>query len=227
VSIRESVFEVLRLPPPGIQRFTVGNYKLSYIDFKEGRLEKPSLFRFDTQGRMLMEYHAPLGQILAEGTSIKIVMSRPRYIQHDPDSRQEHQVQAGGQIEIPLELDDVRDPERRLEDWPRDKLEELMRTTHDKKKKSYIRLILHTRWAGAAAPLLLMLVCAPLGIWVRKGSRLAGLGAALPPLLAYFIVFFVTQGLGEKGRMPPVPAAWLPDLVLALPALWLLWGSRR
>jgi len=227
VSIRESVFEVLRLPPPGIQRFTLGTYKLSYVDFKEGRLEKPSLFRFDPQGRLLMEYHAPRGQILTEGTSIRIVMSRPRYVQHDPDSRQEHRVEAGGEIEVPLELDDVRDPERRLEDRPRADLEELMRTSGDKKKRSHIRLILHTRWAAAAAPLLLLLVCAPIGVWVRKGSRLAGLGAALPPLLVYFVAFFVTQGMGEKGRMAPVLAAWLPDLLLALPAAALLWGSRR
>ena len=70
-------------------------------------------------------------------------------------------------------------------------------------------------------------MCAPIGIWVRKGSRLAGLGAALPPLLFYFTSFFVTQGMGEKGKMSPALAAWLPDAGLALLAIVLLWRSRR
>ena len=62
---------------------------------------------------------------------------------------------------------------------------------------------------------------------MRKGSRLAGLGASLPPLLLYFIAFFVTQGMGERGRLPAVAAAWLPDALLALLAAVFLWRSRR
>ena len=87
--IRESVLEVLRMPPPGIQRFNIGAYRLSYVDFKDGRLEKPSLLRFEGE-RLLIEYHAPSGQIRIDGDAVTIVMSRPRYTQFDPKSGSEH-----------------------------------------------------------------------------------------------------------------------------------------
>lgn len=227
VSFRESIFEVLRTPPSGIQRFSLGTYRLSYIDFKDGWLEKPSLLRFSGPA-LIIQYHAPRGRIQIDGGSLKVVMSRPRYTQFDPASGQEHHFEAQSDIEVPLELDDYSNAARRTEDLPQ---EELWRLYHDpetpRRTRAEIRLVLHTRYAQAAAPLLLVLVCAPIGIRVRKGSRLAGLGAALPPLMAYFISFFVAQSMGEGGRLSPVLAAWIPDLVLGAGAAVLLWGSRR
>jgi lipopolysaccharide export system permease protein len=226
VLIRESILEVLKMPPPGVQRFNFGAYRLSYVDFKDGKLEKPSLLRFEKE-HLVMEYHAPRGQIQIDGTSAKIIMSRPRYTQFDPKSGQEHRFEAQSDIEVPLEIQDYKDPGVRPEDLPQEDLWGRYRAAPDNKKRNFIRQILHTRYAQSAAPLLLILVCAPIGIWVRKGSRLAGLGAAMPPLLTYFIAFFVSQSMGESGRLGPIIAAWLPDAVLALPAAVFLWRSRR
>ncbi len=224
---REAMFDVLKTPPPGSQRFNISMYKLSYLDFKDGRLEKPSLLRFDRNGVLLMEYHAPGGQIRVDKASLVIVMHKPRYTQYDPKTGGEHRFQAESDIEIPLELDEYIPDERRVEDWPSERLWNAYLGEQDPKKRAAVRLILHTRWAQAAAPFLLVLVGAPIGIWVRKGSRLAGLGAALPPLLFYFIAFFITQGMGEKGKLSPLAAAWIPDAGLALLAVLLLWKSRR
>ena len=223
---REAILEVLKVPPPGVQRFSIGAYRLSYLDFKEGMLDKPSLLRFDKE-HLVMEYHAPRGEILIVGTTVKIKMSRPRYTQFDPKSGEEHRFEAQSDIEVPLEIQDYKDPGVRPEDQPQEDLWRLYRAATDKKKRDYIRLILHTRYAQSAAPLLLVLVCAPIGIWVRKGSRLAGLGAALPPLLVYFIAFFISQSMGEGGRIGPLVAAWLPDAILGIPAAVFLWRSRR
>jgi lipopolysaccharide export system permease protein len=225
-SIRESILEVLRMPPPGIQRFSLGTYRLSYVDFKDGRLDQPSLLRFEGEN-LIMEYHAPKGQIRVEGGVITVIMSRPRYTQFDPKTRQEHRFEAQSDIEVPLDMKDYHDPRPRLEDQPQEELWIRYRASQDRKERDSIRLILHTRYAQSAAPLLLVLVCAPIGIWVRKGSRLAGLGAALPPLLLYFIAFFVTQSMGESHRLNPVAAAWIPVALLAVPACVLLWRSRR
>ena len=225
-SIRASILEVLKYPPPGVQRFSIGSNKLSYLDFRDGRLDKPSLMRFE-RDHLLMEYHAPSGRIVIEGASVRIIMSKPRYTQYDPATGSQHRFEAQSDIEIPLEIQDVIEPGIRDEDLPSDALWEKYGRATDKKKRAYYRLILHTRLSQAAAPLLLVLVCAPIGVWVRKGSRLAGLGAALPPLLFYFTSFFVTQGMGEKLKMSPVLAAWLPDAGLGLLAIVLLWKSRR
>jgi lipopolysaccharide export LptBFGC system permease protein LptF len=88
-------------------------------------------------------------------------------------------------------------------------------------------LILHSRYATSLAPLLLVLVAVPIGILVRRGSRLAGLGAALPPLLIYLVSYFVFQGLGDKNRVHPILAAYAPDVFLAVLSSILLWGVAR
>ena len=227
LSGREAMFEILKTPPPGAQRFNISTYKLSYLDFRDGRLDKPSLLRYDREGRLLMEYHAPSGHIRVEGRTVLIVMSRPRYTQYDPKTGGEHRFQAESDIEVPLDLDDFIPDERRLEDWPAERLWSLLSTESDPLRRRYALLTHHTRYAQTLAPLLLVLVCAPIGIWVRKGSRLAGLGAALPPLLLQFISFFIAQGMGDKGRIPPVAAAWIPDAVFGALALVLLWKARR
>jgi lipopolysaccharide export system permease protein len=225
-AIRESILEVLRMPPPGIQLFSLGAYRLSYVDFKDGRLEQPSLLRSEG-AQPLMEYHAPSGRVQIDGDTIKVRMSRPRYTQFDPKTGQEHRFEAQSDIEVPLELEEYMDAKPRPEDLSQEGLWQRYRSSKEPKERNLVRLILHTRYAQSAAPLLLVLVCAPLGIWVRKGSRLAGLGAALPPLLFYFIAFFITQSMGEGRRLNPVLAAWIPDALLAVPALVLLWRSRR
>ena len=62
----------------------------------------------------------------------------------------------------------------------------------------------------------------PVGVFVKRASRLAGLGAALPPLLIYLLSFFLCKGMGERGQLDPLIAAFLPDAILAALAAVLL-----
>lgn len=225
--LRESILHVLKVPPPGLQRFTLGDYRLSYTDYRNGRLERPTLLKFQPDGRLAFEYHAPEGSILVEGGMPVIVMSRPRGVQHDPDGT-EHRFDAGSDIRVALELSDVRPSDRRPEDMDRESLEDLAGSeSTSKRDRNKILTILHTRRAQTLAPLLLVLVSAPIGIFVRRGSRLAGLGAALPPLLVHFIASFAFQGLGERGRLDPLIAAWAPDALLVALTVALFAGLLR
>jgi len=225
--LRESILHVLKVPPPGLQRFSLGDYRLSYTDYRNGRLERPTLLRFQPDGKLAFEYHAPEGTILVENGMPVIVMSRPRGVQFDPDGT-EHRFDAGSDIRVVLELKDVRPDERRLEDRPRKELEELLQSgALGRRDRVKAETFLHTRRAQSFAPLLLVLVSAPIGIFVRRGSRLAGLGAALPPLLVHFIASFAFQGMGERGRLDPMIAAWAPDAILAALAAVLFSGLLR
>jgi lipopolysaccharide export system permease protein len=224
VLFREATLEALRLPPPGRQEFRVGKYRLSYADFRDGRMERPTLMQFD-RDRVVMEYFAPSGWVDVSSTPLKLVMSKPRYRQVDAKGA-EHTVSAESDVAIPLELDEFRSADIRLEDRPREDLERLLESA-DPKLAGRIRVILQTRLAASAAPLLLVLMAVPIGLYVRRGSRLAGLGAALPPLLVYFVSFFIFQGLGDKGRIDPLVAAWAPDGFLGALAFLLLAGVYR
>jgi lipopolysaccharide export system permease protein len=225
MAFREATLEALRLPPPGHQEFRIGKVRLSYADYRDGRMERPSLMQFEGS-RIVMEYFAPSGRIQADADSIRLVMSKPRYRQFD-EKGGEQSFTAESDVSIPLELEDLTRVEPRLEDRPLGELRELRERTEDPRRLASIDTIVQTRFAASAAPLLLVLVSVPIGMLVKRGSRLAGLGAALPPLLVYFVSFFVFQGLGDKGRIHPVLAAWAPDAFLAVLALILLGGVYR
>jgi lipopolysaccharide export LptBFGC system permease protein LptF len=220
LSFREATLQALQLPPPGKQEFTLGQYKLSYTDYVKGRMERPTLMRFD-RGRLVFEYFAASGSILAGEHPPKLVLSRPRCREID-EKGNEHSFSAESDVTIPLEIEEVRQAERRQEDLPAEELWRLSARTEEPEKRARILLILHTRYGSALAPLLLALVASPIGIFVKRGSRLAGLGTAIPPLLLYFVTYFIFQGLGDKGHVPHLVAAYAPDGLLLVLALALL-----
>jgi lipopolysaccharide export LptBFGC system permease protein LptF len=220
LSIREAALQALQLPPPGKQEFVLGQYRLSYTDYIKGRMERPTLMRFD-RGRLVFEYFAASGSILAGENPPRLVLSRPRCREID-EKGNEHSFSAESDVSVPIEIEEVRQAERRQEDLPADDLWPLIARTDDPEKRARILLIVHTRYASSFAPLLLTLVAAPIGIFVKRGSRLAGLGTAIPPLLLYFVAFFIFQGLGDKGRVPWPVAAYAPDGLLLGLALTLL-----
>ena len=142
-----------------------------------------------------------------------------------PPSAQTFSAENDLTIEVPTE--DLERLKRQAVDQPSSVLWEIIMGTKDPRIRNPLLLIIHTRYASSIAPMLLVLVAMPVGIMVSRGSRLAGLGAALPPLLIYFLTFFVFQGLGGRNRVSPYIAAYLPDLILATVAVVLLAFSVR
>jgi lipopolysaccharide export LptBFGC system permease protein LptF len=171
------------------------------------------------------EWFAPSGRILVDGVSLQVVMTKPWGRQIN-ERGQEERIEAGGDVTIPIPPERT-DVQRQNIDRPADQLREQIEAATSSAVRNPLRMILHTRYAAALAPLLLVLVAMPIGILVRRGSRLAGLGASLPPLMIYFVCYFVFQGLGDKNRISPYLAAYGPDLFLAAVSSSLLWGIAR
>jgi lipopolysaccharide export LptBFGC system permease protein LptF len=229
---RESVLRILRAPPPGSRKIGIGEFKLSYADFKDGKLDRPFLVKSNPQGLPEAEYHAVSGAfVLEEGKPPRLVMSKPALTlyAYDPSGREPAQVtriDAESDVPVDLEL-----PEESGLKKPRAmSREELAAAAEDPRYRRYrdeVLTLLHGRVAWSLAPLALVLVSVPIGVFVKKGSRLAGLGAALPPLLAYFVALFVFQSLGERGRLDAAAAAYSPVAILGLLAAVLMVGVFR
>jgi lipopolysaccharide export LptBFGC system permease protein LptF len=135
---------------------------------------------------------------------------------------------AENDLTLDVPTGDLQKLKRQTVDEPAAKLWERIMAAKDPKVRNPLLLILHTRYAASLTPLLLVLVGMPIGIMVSRGSRLAGLGAALPPLLIYFVSYFIFQGVGTKSLVHPLLAAYLPDLfVAAIAAVLLLVTVRR
>ncbi len=85
---------------------------------------------------------------------------------------------------------------------------------------------LHQKTAGAAAALLLTLVGLPFAFKYGKRGAVAGIGVALFLGLTYLFLTSLFVRLGESGSLPPLLAAWAPNVFFSLGAAWGLLGVR-
>jgi lipopolysaccharide export system permease protein len=227
---RDSTLHLLKMPPAGQHDFKIGLMRISYLDYQGGRMKEPTISKYKINSEatlvVVMEWFAESGSIEVHGEEIRVVLTRPRVWQLN-DKGQEERFSAENDVKFVIPPDDLGKAQRKPPDQPAGWLWDQLSKTSDPAARNPLLLILHTRYGSSLAPMLLVLVAMPIGILVRRGSRLAGLGAALPPLLIYFVSYFIFQGLGDKNRVHPLVAAYAPDLFLAALASMLLWGVSR
>jgi lipopolysaccharide export system permease protein len=85
---------------------------------------------------------------------------------------------------------------------------------------------LQLKLALPASSVIFALLAVPLGLRPHRSGRSTGLGLTVLVLLAYYVLMSVTVTLGERGQLAPVPAAWLPNLLVATVGGYLLWTAR-
>jgi lipopolysaccharide export LptBFGC system permease protein LptF len=78
-----------------------------------------------------------------------------------------------------------------------------------------------------AACLIGVLIALPMGI--RFGKRGRGVAAifAIVILLGYYLIMAATNALGKSGAMPPILAAWAPNIIMGSAGLVLLFLEER
>ena len=74
---------------------------------------------------------------------------------------------------------------------------------------------------------LFALLAVPLGLRPHRSGPSIGLGLTILVLIGYYIISSITLTLGQGGRLAPLLAAWLPNLVLASAAGVLLRHADR
>jgi LPS export ABC transporter permease LptF/LPS export ABC transporter permease LptG len=85
---------------------------------------------------------------------------------------------------------------------------------------------LHQKTAAAASALLLTLVGLPFAFAYGKRGAVAGVGVALFLGLTYLFLSALLVSFGEQGAIPPLLAAWAPNVFFGLGAAWGLLGVR-
>ncbi len=99
--------------------------------------------------------------------------------------------------------------------------------TSYKRKKGRYQLRLHQQFSFALVCIVFLFIGAPLGSIIRKG----GYGYPLLYSILFYMVFILTTIMGEKlfksQKLGPLLAAWLPVLILILPAFILTYKALR
>jgi LPS export ABC transporter permease LptF/LPS export ABC transporter permease LptG len=85
---------------------------------------------------------------------------------------------------------------------------------------------LHQKGATGASALLLTLVGLPFAFKYGKRGAVAGIGVALFLGLTYLFVTNLFVQFGTSGSLPPLLAAWAPNVFFGLGAAWGLLGVR-
>jgi LPS export ABC transporter permease LptG/LPS export ABC transporter permease LptF len=85
---------------------------------------------------------------------------------------------------------------------------------------------LHQKTATAASSLLLTLVGLPFAFAYGKRGVVAGVGVALFLGLTYLFLSALLVSFGSSGAIPPLIAAWAPNVFFGLGAAWGLLGVR-
>ncbi len=72
------------------------------------------------------------------------------------------------------------------------------------------------------ATLVIILFGAPMATSAKRGGTAYGLGVALGATILYMLLMKIAGGLGASGTLPPLAAAWLPNLVFLVAGLVLM-----
>jgi len=74
--------------------------------------------------------------------------------------------------------------------------------------------------------LIIALFGAPLATSSQRGGAAYGIAVSLATTVLFLVLIQLTKAIGGKGLMPPDYAAWMPNLVVGLFALVLLFRVR-
>jgi lipopolysaccharide export LptBFGC system permease protein LptF len=85
-----------------------------------------------------------------------------------------------------------------------------------------LQVAFHSKLAQSAAPLVMVLLGLPFAFQVGRRGSLYGLGVALLLVLFYWATNAVFNALGVETVLPPIAAAWVPNLLYGFAGSYLM-----
>lgn len=87
---------------------------------------------------------------------------------------------------------------------------------------------LHTKLAFPLSSLLMVLIATPLSIrQVRSGGFGKGIAFAVLIASVYWALMSIGTALGRSGALPPISAAWLPNVLFGSAAFYILYRMQK
>ena len=84
------------------------------------------------------------------------------------------------------------------------------------------RLELYTKISLPFSSVVFALIGLPLGIQPNRSGGSIGFGLSILIILVYYVIMTLGIAMGEGGSLPPILAAWLPNIVIGGVGVWLL-----
>ena len=152
---------------------------------------------------------------LRNGTIHKLLPGRERY-----------QILHFRRHELALNLRGLLDtgqPKKGVKQMTADELRLLVDQAPPGSREGAIALVeYYKKFSLPVAALLLGFVGAPLGMVNRRSGRQGGFVISAAVVLFYYLLYTMGEGLGDEGRIPALWAMWMPNVVIALLAVYLV-----
>lgn len=85
-----------------------------------------------------------------------------------------------------------------------------------------LRVQLNRKLAYPLITLVMAILAIPFSLSAGKRGSIAGIGAAIGLAIAYWVIAGIFENLGNVNSLPPVLAAWSPDLLFAIAGTYML-----
>lgn len=83
------------------------------------------------------------------------------------------------------------------------------------------------RYSTPLAPLFAALIAAPLGMMFARKGAYAGVGISIILVFLYYVLTQMFHALGNHGAVPPLFAAWTPNILFGAVGAVLIWLADR
>ncbi len=85
----------------------------------------------------------------------------------------------------------------------------------------------HMKFSVPFSALLFTLIGAPLGLKFRKGGKATGVVISIVLVFVYYLILSASRALGKSGALPPIPAAWMPNIIFGALGLYLIFTVEK
>lgn len=232
---RLSLMDIIRTPPPTSGSFEFANYIISYDRHDGGTFYSMMVTVIGEKG-IAQKIHARKGYVDFSTEPPNLVLSdcQIKMFRHHAGEMGSHDDDPTvddstvEELALSLDLGNIFNFVKTHKDMSNEEIfEALSEGRVPTEQRNSMWTDYYARYAHSLAPFFLVILCMSVGIMVNKESKMAGLGASLPPILIYFLLALLGEGMGESGSMPPFLGAFLGDIVLAAAAGALLWIITR
>lgn len=86
---------------------------------------------------------------------------------------------------------------------------------------------LYQRVAIPMASFVFAMIGTPLGLSPNRSSSSIGLGLSIIIIFMYYAVLTVSTALGQGGAIPPLVAAWIPNIIGTVAGIYLIYKASR
>ena len=215
-------------PNISVKNIQLPGYRISYDDFKDGVFKNIAIVKFIDEKNAYDLVKAAKGTVDFDEKNASLSFDLQQIIKESETDWESKDPKIGlsDSLKIKVDLSPLfLDRKKNLVALSNDELNRMIKKNEtDRFRLSQILTEKHKRFSLGLAPLIFLLIGTPVGILMKKGSKVAGVGLSfLIVSLGYYPLVMFGNFIGSGGYAPPQLAVWLANSVSLITAGVLLY----